>query len=145
MADRTDRVELSWCDGVFHPPVTVPTYDVELAEYITDHCGPRHKRFYDSARWLHLRARVIADAHGASLYELAQSPSRYVPATVVHHVMRVDDYPGWALSEWAVDERGRVIRNLVPLSHLGHDVAHGRFQPHGSHAPHAPMLTVERW
>ena len=105
--------------------------------------GPRHKRFYDSAQWLALRRRVIAEVHGASLYELSLAPSRYVPATCVHHVMRVTEHPEWALSEWAVDGRGRVVRNLIPLSHLGHDVAHGRCG--FGVAPRPRPLTDERW
>lgn len=142
-AMRVDPVELSWVGDAFGPPLVAPVPDWRLAEWVRTQAGPRHKRFYDSARWLALRRRVIAEAHGASLYELSLAPSRYVPATCVHHVMRVAEHPEWALSEWAVDGRGRVVRNLIPLSHLGHDVAHGRCG-FGA-APRPRPLTDERW
>jgi hypothetical protein len=142
---RAGPVELSWVGDAFGPPpATPPAPDWRLAEWVRAQAGRAgRKRLYDSARWLALRRRVIDEAHGASLYELSLSPSRYVPATCVHHVMRVSEHPEWALSEWAVDEGGRVIRNLIPLSHVGHDVAHGRCG--FGVAPRPRPLTEERW
>lgn len=121
-----------------------PSYDRALAEWILAARGRNgHDRaFYNSPEWRRLRAKVLAEFHGESQYELGQSPSRCVPATVVHHVMHVEDFPGWALSEWAVKD-GEVIRNLVPLSHDGHNVAHGRFGRGQRHR--ARPLTAERW
>ena len=143
-AVRVEPVELSWVGDAFGPPpATPPAPDWCLAEWVRTQAGPRRKRLYDSARWLALRRRVIDEAHGASLYELSLSPARYVPATCVHHVMRVSEHPEWALSEWAVDEGGRVIRNLLPLSHVGHDVTHGRCG--FGVAPRPRPLTEERW
>ena len=137
-------VELGWVGDLFGaPPAVAPVPDWELADWITHESGPRHRRFYSSARWLRIRARVLAEAHGASAYELSLSPSRYEPATCVHHVMRVSAHPEWALSEWAVDGRGRVVRNLVPLSARAHDLAHGRFGFSPGQRPRP--LTEERW
>lgn len=138
------RPELAWCSGRFgQPPAHPPEPDWELADWIRNEAGPKRKRFYDSAAWLHLRSKVLAESHGASIYELTLSPARYVPATCVHHVMRVSQHPEWALSEWAVDETGAVIRNLIPLSHFAHDLAHGRCMPGGM--GRAAPLTEERW
>lgn len=136
-----EPVELAWCRGIFEPPTRRPEYDVDLDHWIRNHGALRCKAFYQSPRWRELRARVLAETHGASVYELALSPARYSPAECVHHVMRVEDAPGWALSEWAVDGSGRVVRNLIPLSHAGHNVAHGREEL----AIPAPPVTVERW
>lgn len=144
--------ELSWSPGTLGPPpASRPEYDWDLDRWIRGRCGDgcsrdRGKAFYDSARWLRLRRRVLDEAHGASLWELGQSPARFVPATTVHHVMRVGQWPGWALSEWAVGPDGSVVRNLIPLSHDGHDAAHGRFgfrrqRGRGGDGP----LTPERW
>lgn len=138
--------ELAWCGSVFTPPPSPPQPDWELAAWMREHCaGPLVNRFYNRAAWRALRSRVLAETHGASLYELSQSPSRYAPARYVHHVMRVHEHPEWALSEWATLPDGRVIRNLMPLSFDGHEVAHGR-ACHG-HVPRdgSRQITKERW
>ena len=137
--------EAAWCAGAFAPPASPPEYDWDLDRWIRarrERDG-HDRAFYNSPAWRRLRARVIAESHGASMMELSSSPARFVPATVVHHVMRVGEHPGWALSEWAV-EGGLVVRNLVPLSHDAHDVAHGRFR-HRPRAAAAGPLTEERW
>lgn len=138
--------ELAWCGDAFTPPPSPPRPDWELAAWMREHCaGALVNRFYNRAAWRALRARVLAETHGASLYELHMSPSRYVPARFVHHVMRVHEHPEWALSEWATLSDGRVIRNLMPLSQEGHEVAHGR-ACHG-HVPRdgSREITRERW
>jgi hypothetical protein len=131
------------CRVIYLPPR--PTYDHVLAEWIMERRERlgHDRAFYNCAEWRKLRARVLAEFHGESQWELGLSPARYVPATVVHHVMHVEDWPGWALSEWAVDECGEVIRNLMPLSHEAHDVAHGRFGRGQRHRN--PPITEERW
>lgn len=122
----------------------MPTYDRDLARWILERRERfgHDRAFYNSPAWRRLRAEVLAEFHGESQWELSLSPALYVPATVIHHVMHVEDHPGWALSEWAVRD-GEVIRNLVPLSHDGHDVAHGRFGRGQRHR--VKPLTDERW
>lgn len=122
-----------------------PTYDHALAEWILEQRAAKgHDRtFYNSREWRLVRALVLVAHHFESQWELGLTPSRYERATVVHHVMHVSDHPGWALSEYAIDERGEVVRNLVPLSHRGHDEAHGRFGP--GQRRRVPPLTEERW
>ncbi|WP_051353814.1 hypothetical protein [Atopobium fossor] len=121
-----------------------PVYNHALAQWILDRRSQKKSDhdFYCLSAWIKLRAHVLREFHGESQYELEQSPSLFVPANVVHHVMYVEDYPGWALSEFAVKD-GEVIRNLVPLSHSAHDIAHGRFGK--SQRTRKPPLTVERW
>lgn len=135
----------SWASGVVALLVRVtPTYDRALADWVLarrERFG-HDRAFYNSPAWRALRAKVLAEFHGESQYELGLSPARFVPATVVHHVMHVEEYPGWALSEWAVRD-GEVVRNLVPLSHDGHDVAHGRFGR--GQRRRADPLTEEMW
>ena len=67
-----------------------------------------HRRFYKSAAWRRLRAKVLEEFRYESQDELHASPARYVRATCVHHDRFVDKYPGWALSEWWVDDKGNV-------------------------------------
>ncbi len=124
----------------------VPTYDTELAARLRarrERDGG-DKAFYDSRAWRdHLRVKVMADHHWECQDCLAKSPARYTRAEHVHHVMHVDQYPGWAMSEWACDSRGNVIRNLVPLCHECHDRRHDRYMGVGGRA--REPLTPERW
>lgn len=123
----------------------VPQYDWELDEWIRERRRKlgHDRAFYNSAAWRGLRAKVLAEFHGESQYELGLSPRRIVRAEVVHHVMHVEDFPGWALSEFALDEHGEVIRNLVPLSHEAHDIAHGRFGK--AQRIKGDDISIERW
>lgn len=137
-------IEASWAAGLYDPPATAPEYDWDLDRWIRarrERDG-HDRAFYNSARWRRLRASVMEGLHGASAMELAGSPARFEPAAVVHHVMRLGEWPGWGLSEWA-EVGGAVVRNLLPLSQDAHDVAHGRFA-HRARAPLDP-LTEERW
>ncbi len=63
---RVDPVELSWVGDAFGPPpATPPAPDWRLAEWVRAQAGRAgRKRLYDSARWLALRRRVIAEPHG---------------------------------------------------------------------------------
>lgn len=108
--------------------MAVPAYDWDLHRYLTEmrERDGNNRRFYQSAAWRRLRAKVLEEFHYESQDELRQSPARYVRATCVHHDRFVDRYPGWALSEWWVDGKGTVHRNLIPLSHDAHDARHAR-------------------
>ena len=124
-----------------------PTYDRDLAARLTarrERDGT-DKAFYDSAAWRHLRAKVLAEFHGECQDCLEMSPARYTPAAHIHHEMHVQTHPGWALSEFYVDQSGEVRRNLVPLCHDCHDRRHGRvgYRPHTSQD--AQPLTDEWW
>lgn len=108
--------------------MSLPEYDWELHRDLMamrERYG-NHRRFYKSAAWRRLRGKVLAEFHFESYDELRASPARYVPATCVHHDRYVDKYPGWALSEWWLDNDGTIRRNLFPLSHDAHDARHGR-------------------
>lgn len=127
------------------PPDKVPPYDRALAARLREERrrDGTNLRFYRSVEWRRLRARILASMHQQSLWELSLSPAKYVKADTVHHILRLDRYPGFALHPWAVDERGNVVRNLIPLSHAAHDLVHGR-RFDGGFAK-APPLTPERW
>lgn len=127
----------------------VPEYDWDLHRRLEamrerDGC---HRRFYQSAAWRKLRAKVLEEFHGESWDEAHASPARYVPATCVHHEMHVDRWPGWALSEFWADASGEVHRNLFPLSHDAHDARHGRcgFAPKAGGLEGAPAPLTEEW
>ena len=108
--------------------VAVPVYDWELHRRLNEmrERYGNHRRFYKSAAWRRLRARVLEEFHYESQDELRESPARYVRATCVHHDRFIDKWPGWALSEFWADDEGNVHRNLIPLSHDAHDKRHGR-------------------
>ena len=123
----------------------VPEYDWDLHHYITRIWDERHSHrlFYQCAAWRRLRRQVLEEFHYESQDELLASPARYVRATCVHHDRFIDRYPGWALSEFWVDDAGVVRRNLVPLSHDAHDARHHRTR----YRQRRPVveLTEEMW
>ena len=126
--------------------MSVPEYDWDLHRRLVEmrERYGNHRRFYKSAEWRRLRAKVLEEFHHESQDELRQSPARYVRATCVHHDRYVDRHPGWALSEWWADDDGNVRRNLVPLSHDAHDARHGRCAARVS-ASEAHPVTEEWW
>lgn len=123
----------------------VPEYDWDLDRYLRRMWEVRHNHrlFYQSAAWRRLRQHVLEEFHYESQDELLQSPARYVRATCVHHDRYVYNFPGWALSEFWVDDAGIVRRNLIPLSHEAHDLRHGRTHI-GNRGP-VFELTREMW
>ncbi len=126
--------------------MSVPEYDWELHRHLMQMLerDGNQRRFYKSAAWRRLRAKVLAEFHYESWDEWHASPARYVRATCVHHDRYVDKYPGWALSEWWMDKDGKVHRNLFPLSHDAHDARHGRCAAK-VRAEILTQITEERW
>lgn len=127
------------------PPASVPPYDRALAARLREdrRRDGNNLRFYRSAAWRRVRAEVLGSMHMESLLELSGSPARVARADTVHHILRLDRYPGYALHPWALDGEGRVVRNLIPLTHAAHDLVHGRRFAGGQ--TKAPLLTPERW
>lgn len=147
-----------FCAEVAHGPIhqlltevvevsvsVLPEYDWDLHHHLMQMLARdgNQRRFYMSARWRRLRAKVLEESHFESQDELHATPARIVLATCVHHVMHVDELPGWALSEWYVDDSGQCHRNLIALSHEAHDARHGRMR----FAKRKPQfeLTKEMW
>lgn len=126
-------------------------YDRDLAAKLTAEREKHgnNRRFYKSRAWRDLRQQVLDEFHGASFDELRESPARYVPAECVHHDRDVEHYPGWALSEYWTDNRGRTHRNLFPLSARAHNARHGRtldmLQKKRHTDADSTQLTEERW
>lgn len=142
-----------WSDPTHAPALAVPdprtlSYDRDLADRLR---GEREARgndrlFYMRAAWRSLRERVIDEWRGACADCLVASPSRFNPATTVHHDAHVEELPGWSLSEWWLDESGPVPvvrRNLWPLCERHHNERHGRFE--FAEPRHAAEVTPERW
>lgn len=125
--------------------MVLPEYDWELHRHLMEMLARdgNQRRFYMSAAWRRLRAKVLEEAHFESQDELHATPARIVLATCVHHVMHVDEHPGWALSEFYVSDEGEVRRNLVALSHEAHDARHNRNQ--FWKRKREPELTKEMW
>lgn len=101
-------------------------------------------RFYCWAAWRRLRAHVLEESHHECHDCLLESPARYTPAECVHHVLEVEDHPGWALSEYVPDGNGGTMRNLVALCHEHHDMRHDRFRGRSRDGGATP-LTEEWW
>lgn len=122
-------------------------YDSRLADTLTrmlETDGNLH-RFYCWSAWRHLRAHVLAEFHGECYDCLQRSPARYTPAECVHHVREVEDFPGWALTEYIPDGQGGTMRQLVPLCHECHDLRHGRFKGRPRDNTCTAPLTAEWW
>lgn len=129
------------------PPLIVPHYDADLARKLTHMLETEGclRNFYRSPVWRRLRKKVLEQAHGESIAELYEAPAKYVPATTVHHVLRANVSPGYALSEWALDNHtGMIVRNLIPLSHYAHNVVHERVG-FTRELQTSVALTPERW
>lgn len=143
-----EPLDVQWARAIYpDPPPTAPGPDPELAALLAPMIGAGSlKPFYDSAAWRKARASVLAECHGESAWERQLSPARYEPATIVHHIYRVRRFPGLALSPWVRDPRtGRVERNLIPLSHEAHELAHGRAFPKGRRSRPDGGLPPKRW
>lgn len=71
-----------WCAVIYLPPN--PAYDQALAEWILERRARlgHDRAFYNSAAWRRLRAKVLAEFHGESQWELGRSPALYVPCLV---------------------------------------------------------------
>lgn len=144
-----------WASGSLAPVLTPPDpcalgYDRDLDARLRAERAERgcDRRFYQRAAWSRLRRRVLAEWHGACADCMAASPARYTPATTVHHDARVEDAPGWALSEWRAEPDGAggmvAVRNLFPLCDRCHDARHGRVGPRAP-CEQQPTQTDERW
>lgn len=96
-------------------------------------------RFYKSPEWITLRARILSTFHN-ECQECIKS-GKVTRAKFVHHVNEVKHRPDLALSEFYTDEEGKKQRNLIPLCHMHHDMAHGRF----CGGEFRPQLNKERW
>lgn len=79
-------------------------------------------KFYKSKQWLELRARVLHEHH----YECynCRARGKITKAQTVHHVQHVKDRPDLALTEYATDDNGNRIANLIPLCNACHNKEH---------------------
>lgn len=72
------------------------------------------RNFYKTKKWIRLREAILArDGYRCRI------SSRYgknVPATTVHHIFPVTDYPEYRLAEW----------NLISISAEAHNRLHDR-------------------
>lgn len=71
-------------------------------------------KLYKSKRWEIMRDRIMRrDKYMCQYYKRF---GRHVPATMVHHIFPVEDYPQYAMEPW----------NLIALSNEAHQKMHDR-------------------
>lgn len=94
--------------------------------------------FYTSSQWLRLRAEVLQEYK----YECQHCKARgfYTKADTVHHDRYVKKYPWLALSKVWIDSQGNERKQLIPLCHNCHELAH-----HHRQKKKEKPLTPERW
>jgi len=84
------------------------------------------KAFYNSALWEHLRHEVLDEQHHEC--QLCKAKGLAEPASTVHHIRYVRQYPQLALTK----------SNLIVVCEECH------YQIHHGHKP-KPQLNEERW
>ena len=94
--------------------------------------------FYTSPAWERLRAEVLRDDR----YECQHCKARgyYARANTVHHVKRLREHPGLALSRYYIDEHGNRQRQLVSVCFACHEKEHKI-----ERGKEKELLTPERW
>lgn len=77
--------------------------------------------FYISAKWRAARAAAMQEHHGECyMCKHNKTPSRLTPATMVHHVKPLKQFPQHALDLYITDESGNKVIQLMPLCHDCH-------------------------
>ena len=94
--------------------------------------------FYNSKYWRGLSAEIIKENHGECA--MCKAVKKLTPATLVHHVKHLRDYPELAYERTCTDETGEHIQ-LMPLCHDCHERAHKR----GIYAEPAGFTNEEKW
>lgn len=82
-------------------------------------------KFYKSAQWLNVRERILKESHYEC--EWCREKGKISKAETVHHMQYVKKHPEQALDEYYT-YKGKRYRNLVPLCHDCHDMAHERMK-----------------
>lgn len=71
-------------------------------------------KLYKSKRWEILRERILR--RDKYMCQYSKRYGKLVPATMVHHIFPVEDYPQYAFEPW----------NLISLCDKAHDKMHDR-------------------
>lgn len=71
-------------------------------------------KLYKSKRWEILRDRILR--RDKYMCQYSKRYGKHIPATMVHHVFPVEDYPQYAFEPW----------NLIALCDKAHDKMHDR-------------------
>lgn len=82
-------------------------------------------KFYKSKSWVSVRERILKESHYEC--EWCRDKGKISKAETVHHMQYVKKHPEQALDEYYV-YKGKRYKNLVPLCHDCHDMAHERMK-----------------
>lgn len=82
-------------------------------------------KFYKSKKWKQKKEKILREFHNECAW--CRKKGKISEAETVHHIQFVKKYPSLALSEFYTYQ-GEQHRNLVPLCHDCHDMAHGRMK-----------------
>lgn len=102
----------------------------------------QHNPFYDSWDWKKKRKEILRRDHYECVF--CKARGHHSRATIVHHVLHLEDRPDLALADTYTDPHGEEHRQLVSVCRECHEtVCHpGRM---GESMPAKPRLTGERW
>lgn len=82
-------------------------------------------KFYKSKLWIKKKEEILDKFHHECLW--CKEKGKISKAEEVHHVQFVKTHPELALDEFYT-YKGKQYRNLVPLCHDCHDMAHERMK-----------------
>ena len=107
----------------------------EIRQLIRNGC---EENFYNDRYWRSLSQAVIAEHHGECV--MCKYAKRLRPATLVHHVRHLKEYPELAYSRTYTAE-GVEHMQLMPLCHDCHERIHER----GIYALKNGYSNEEKW
>lgn len=99
----------------------------------------RVAEFYNDRYWRNLAADIIEEHHNEC--QMCKAEHRLTPATMVHHVKYLKEFPELAYSRTYIDDTGAEQIQLLPLCHDCHEKAHKR----GAYAPKSGYTNAEKW
>lgn len=95
--------------------------------------------FYNDRYWRRLSREIIDEHHGECM--MCREAKRLTPASLVHHVRELKQYPELAYSRTYTDDAGDEHMQLMPLCHDCHERIHKR----GIYANRTGYTNEEKW
>ena len=97
------------------------------------------EEFYNDRTWRNLSKEIIKEHRNECL--MCKAAKVLTPATTVHHVKHLNEFPELAYSRTYIAEDGTEQLQLLPLCHECHEKAHER----GIYAAKKGYINDEKW